>query len=585
MTGTSRQPPQRPKPVADALLARQKARAELEMVVGRVFGLCNYKPEPEPPVRPDTRSVEVYVVRIEAECHSCGGKNARMSSIKYNELSNTLAFGCKHNLPIKSLTIVPDIDEDTPVIDLPGVPQTLTAGSISSTSSILNRTKVERYISRIDAALEKVMMAQATLLDEISQHRIDLSQFPELAEAQVMALGESLGNKAGLAEKVLEDTMQAMEDLSETGSRFEPPSPGGIARLLHSDEVHTGREQLASTDSTRVILSDTITSRAAMPLVGQNTDTVSDTSTSTVMELLTGAGHTVHTAGCPPIDGPSSLAGQTTQTAVTPSLSLESWIIPTSIPNTVTTTSTSSHMTTMSLVNPPASSEVIVPNTTSGLPIVRPSEAPIAVTPATHSVTMTSAITATLVTTATTTSTVGDILGSGPAPGTTLGGAITLTTPMVSRPIPTVHFSLPRSPTNPLVGVDSSITYMSHLSTARDAPTSQQQLLQEMMRRAQLDIRKKGLEDDITRLATRLGELRRDPQFEATQIARTQLVALERELDSTTRDYADFLPCVRDTYLQTSEINLMKSYLHQKKGEIQMIKVALENLEDRVSLA
>lgn len=132
---TSRQglPPERPKVIAEALLARQKARGELEMVVGRVFGLCNYRPEPDPPERPDTRSVATVLVRVDADCENCNGKNAKLTQEKYTHLAQALVFGCTHNLPINSLTIVNIPDDITPIVQLPNVPQQIAPGSISTT--------------------------------------------------------------------------------------------------------------------------------------------------------------------------------------------------------------------------------------------------------------------------------------------------------------------------------------------------------------------------------------------------------------------------------------------------------------------
>ena len=93
---------------------------------------------------------------------------------------------------------------------------------------------------------------------------------------------------AGLAERVLEDTIKAMEDLSEAGSNFDSVSPRGRDRLLHGLGDFQGRDQLPSTDSVRVNLGDSLMGRAYQ-------DTQSGSSVLTVLERELGTHTGPHT--------------------------------------------------------------------------------------------------------------------------------------------------------------------------------------------------------------------------------------------------------------------------------------------------
>ena len=118
---------------------------------------------------------------MDSGCCLCGGKNAKMTRGKYYELASTLVFGCTactDNLPLNSSTIVEDPENETPVIVLPQVPQTLALGTSSTTGRVLNRAKIDKYVGRSTSALEKMITAQ-------NQH---------LDEAKVIALGEKMPN-------------------------------------------------------------------------------------------------------------------------------------------------------------------------------------------------------------------------------------------------------------------------------------------------------------------------------------------------------------------------------------------------------
>ena len=75
-----------PPEVVNAWAARQKAKGKIKMLVNRVFGVCNYHPEPDLPSRPDTRSTVNYLVKVESEYTQCHGKNSQVNRHQYTEL-------------------------------------------------------------------------------------------------------------------------------------------------------------------------------------------------------------------------------------------------------------------------------------------------------------------------------------------------------------------------------------------------------------------------------------------------------------------------------------------------------------------
>ena len=117
----------------------------------------------------------------------------------------------------------------------------------------------------MDTALDSFTDVHTVLIDLIYRHEIDTPHYPELLEAQVTEDGNKISALAGLAERVLQDTIQAMDDLSDSASQVESQ----LGRTLRN----MPRDVLLSTDSTRVNLGDTLQIRAGALADTQGSDT------------------------------------------------------------------------------------------------------------------------------------------------------------------------------------------------------------------------------------------------------------------------------------------------------------------------
>ena len=100
--------PNRPDEIKEALIIRQKARADIDMLIDRIFGLCGTQPPPHTPQNPPhTRSSSSFVhVHLESSCKQCGGKYAIMSLEQYNNMMGQIAFKCDHGQPVWLMTVV-----------------------------------------------------------------------------------------------------------------------------------------------------------------------------------------------------------------------------------------------------------------------------------------------------------------------------------------------------------------------------------------------------------------------------------------------------------------------------------------------
>ena len=105
-------------------------------------------------------------------------------------------------------------------------------------------------------------------------------------------------------------------------------------------------------------------------------------------------------------------------------------------------------------------------------------------------------------------------------------------------------------------------------------------MLNIMLKKSFIEMRKGTFADEMARLNLRLSRLVVKPQQEAALAARNHVQDLDKQCDQLMQSYTEYVALIGDANTQANEAYQSRQYIHAKRAEIQAAKTKLEQIED-----
>ena len=173
----------RPPQVLAAMMERQKAKAELEYHVGRIYALCEETlPTTEIQLGRETRSQgPLLTMELVSPCQQCNGTTTSLTYDRYLQVVSLLPFLCEHGHQVKHLNRrSPRTVSAEAGVNIPTTLQSFFYRPTSSSAgSSITVEKLDRYGQKLTRLESEFKEKHTNLEFAILEHRVNTDAYPE----------------------------------------------------------------------------------------------------------------------------------------------------------------------------------------------------------------------------------------------------------------------------------------------------------------------------------------------------------------------------------------------------------------------